>query len=149
MPGLGAVVTNIDAAPSGTLSSLAICIPIAVFRGYLVSPSWSAVVREMKLSLQPESSSAPTLVFNISTGTYISLPWAVNGGVSRSSGSIDATNLPRGMLIGLGPTRGAGFSGLLLHTVTGVHGHGLLMHFFHGFGHLLGHGHGPGVRGTG
>ena len=43
-------------------------------------------------------------------GTNTSLSWAVNGVVSRSSGSIDATRLlTDGILIGVGPTRGTGF----------------------------------------
>ena len=54
----------------------------------------------------------------------MNVTWAVNGGLSRSSGSIDATNLPEGMLMGLGPTRGAGFPGVtactLLLGITGT-----------------------------
>ena len=81
-----------------------------VFNGYLVSPSWSAVVREMTLSQHPESSSAPTRMLRISTVTLSSLSCAVNGGVSRSYGSTDATRLlPCGLMIVVGPTRGAGF----------------------------------------
>ena len=78
----------------------------------------------MKLSLHLESRRAPTLVFSISTGTLISLSWAVNGGVSVSSGSIDATKFPGGMMMGVGPTRGAGFPVVsactLLRGVTGT-----------------------------